>query len=52
MTDPIDLPGAREPLFAYREAMHDFRIRPESSALVLVDLQYGSASADFGFGAI
>ena len=52
MTDPIDLPGARETLFAYREAMHDFRIRPESSALVLVDLQYGSASADFGFGAI
>jgi nicotinamidase-related amidase len=52
MSDPTNRPDAREPLFAYRDAQHDFKIRPESSALVLVDLQYGSASATHGFGAI
>jgi nicotinamidase-related amidase len=52
MTDPTDRPDAREPLFAYRDAMHDFKIRSSSSALVLVDLQYGSASAEHGFGEI
>ena len=52
MSDPTNRPDAREPLFAYRDAQHDFQIRRESSALVLVDLQYGSASAEYGFGAI
>ena len=52
MTDATDRTDAIEPLFAYRDAMHDFKIRPASSALVLVDLQYGSASAEYGFGAI
>lgn len=52
MTDATDRPDAREPLFAYRQAMHDFRIRPASSALVVVDLQYGSAGPDHGYANI
>lgn len=52
MGDPTDRADAREPLFAYRDAMHDFKIDRSSTALVLVDLQYGSASADHGFGKI
>jgi len=52
MSDSTSRPDAREPLFAYRDAMHSFKIRPATSALVLIDLQYGSASADHGFGKI
>jgi nicotinamidase-related amidase len=52
MGDSTNKPDAREPLFAYRDAMHAFTISPKTSALVLVDLQYGSASADHGFGKI
>ena len=48
-TDPTSRPDAREPLFAYRQAMHDFRIDPRTSALVIVDLQYGSAGPDHGY---
>jgi nicotinamidase-related amidase len=40
---------AVEQLFAYRARMNDFRINAESSALVIVDLQYGSASGDHGY---
>lgn len=52
MTDPTDRPDAREPLFAYRQRMHDFRLSPASSALVLVDLQYGSAGPDHGYAKV
>lgn len=52
MADPTNRADAREPLFAYRDAMHDFTVNPSTTALVLVDLQYGSASAGYGFGAI
>lgn len=48
-SDPTIRADAREPLFAYREAMHDFRIDPKTSALVIVDLQYGSAGPEHGF---
>lgn len=34
---------AAEALFEYRKRMNDFQLRPETSALVIVDLQYGSA---------
>lgn len=47
--DPAVRADAREPLFAYRQAMHDFRIDPKTSALVIVDLQYGSAGPDHGY---
>lgn len=36
-------------LFAVRRSMNRFRINPSTSALLLVDLQYGSASPDYGF---
>ena len=52
LADPTNRPGAREPLFAYRESMLRFRLRPESSALVLVDLQYGSAGPDHGYAKV
>jgi len=32
--------------------MNDFRVNPRSSALVIVDLQYGSASRDHGYGVV
>lgn len=48
-SDPARRPDAREPLFAYRQAMHDFRIDPSTSALVIVDLQYGSAGPEHGY---
>lgn len=48
-SDPTDRPDAREPLFAYRQRMHDFRVEPRTSALVLVDLQYGSAGPEHGY---
>ncbi len=40
---------AAEALFAYRRRMNDFRLRPATSALILVDLQYGSAADGYGF---
>lgn len=43
---------ALEPLFAYRRRQNDFRLTPDATALLLVDLQYGSASPDHGFNAI
>lgn len=43
---------ALERLFAYRRRQNDFRLAPGSTALLLVDLQYGSASPDHGFNAI
>ncbi|HET9879815.1 MAG TPA: isochorismatase family cysteine hydrolase [Candidatus Limnocylindria bacterium] len=43
---------ALERLFAYRRRQNDFRLAPDASALLLVDLQYGSASPDHGFNAI
>ena len=43
---------ALEGLFAYRRRQNDFRLAPDASALLLVDLQYGSASPDHGFNAI
>lgn len=48
-SDPASRPDAREPLFAYRQAMHDFRLDPSTSALVIVDLQYGSAGPEHGY---
>lgn len=40
---------ADEELFAYRRRQNDFRLTASTAALVLVDLQYGSASPDYGF---
>jgi len=47
--DPTRRADAREPMYAYREAMHDFKLDPRTSALVLVDLQYGSAGPAHGY---
>jgi nicotinamidase-related amidase len=43
---------ALEQLFAYRRRQNGFRLAPESTALLLVDLQYGSAGPDHGFSAV
>jgi nicotinamidase-related amidase len=43
MSEPI------EPLYAYRDAMHAFTLDPRTSALVVIDLQYGSAGPDHGY---
>ena len=55
MTDVEDVTNrsdALEPLFAYRQTMHDFKLRPESSALLIVDLQVGSAADDGGYARV
>ena len=44
------LDGGPEAFFAYRRAMLDVPMSPSTSALVLVDLQYGSAAGDYGYG--
>lgn len=40
-----------EALFTYRQRQNGFSIRADQAALVLVDLQYGSAGPDHGFNA-
>ena len=50
--DPTNRTDAIEPLFAYRQTMHDFRLRPETSALLIVDLQNGSAAHDGGYARV
>ncbi len=45
-----DLSGTDDPLVAYRRAQHAFTLNPSTSALVIVDLQYGSAHPDYGYG--
>ena len=42
-------PGNPEPLSSVWERSHAFRMEPQSSALVIVDLQYGSASTEYGY---
>lgn len=49
MTAGEAAPEPGDELFAVRRAMNRFRINAETSALLLVDLQYGSASPDHGF---
>lgn len=49
MSHSTDRPDAREPLFEYRKSMLAFTLRPATSALVIVDLQYGSAGPDLGY---
>lgn len=44
-------PGS-EPLFTYREHQNRFELTPDSTALVLVDLQYGSAADGYGFNKV
>ncbi|MCV0377408.1 isochorismatase family cysteine hydrolase [Microbacterium sp.] len=44
-------PGA-EPLFTYREHQNGFELDADSTALVLVDLQYGSAADGYGFNRV
>lgn len=41
-----------EELAAYRAAVHGRRLDPRSTALVIVDLQYGSASREHGYGTV
>jgi nicotinamidase-related amidase len=36
-------------LFAYRQAMNEFTLDPSSTALLVVDLQYGSTHLDYGW---
>lgn len=50
--DPTNRSDALEPLFAYRQTMHDFRLYPETSALLIVDLQIGSAGEDGGYARV
>lgn len=40
------------PLYEYRQAMADYRLNPSTSALLIVDLQYGSADSNYGYGAL
>lgn len=50
MSDPLSPHHAgAEPLFTYREHQNRFDLAPDSTALVLVDLQYGSAADGYGF---
>lgn len=44
-------PGT-EPLFTYRVHQNQFQLTPASTALVLVDLQYGSAADGYGFNKV
>lgn len=41
-----------EPLFTYREHQNTFELAADSTALVLVDLQYGSAADGYGFNRV
>lgn len=45
--------GAAQPphFYEYRKAMLEFKFDVSSSALLVVDLQYGSASREYGYGA-
>jgi nicotinamidase-related amidase len=52
INDPTNRGDAVEPLFAYRQTMHDFHLRPETSALLIVDLQNGSAGHDGGYARV
>lgn len=45
------IPGVPDaPLSAYRSAIHGRSLDPSTTALVIVDLQYGSASREYGYG--
>jgi nicotinamidase-related amidase len=54
MSERIELDPRRddtEALFTYRQRQNGFTVDASSAALVLVDLQYGSAGPDHGFNA-
>lgn len=51
-TDEGESLQPREELLGYRSSMNAFRIRPHQAALVMVDLQYGSAASGYGFQAM
>jgi nicotinamidase-related amidase len=51
-TSPSSDAAALDPLaalFAYRQAMNEFTLDPRSTALLIVDLQYGSTHLDYGW---
>lgn len=42
----------QEELLGYRNSMNGFKVRPKEAALVVVDMQYGSAGRGYGFQAM